>query len=420
MAQVVQYTVTSSAGFLFITGVVGTSVEGVAYALAIVNINKIVVEDLSGIINIFMNSSANHMFKYSELIDPLTGLPFGSLSDAIISLLGTLNSNSSTAASGLVYNSDQVYSSAAGDFTAAVVPGTKTITIAGLSFPISEVNLAAIKIIDINLQHVNLPINNTSVLAGVLTIPLAPENFLATDIAVVTIIGVQKKYDAVLDADRVIVQNPDWTHTTAGALLAQDSNIGELTLICDNAVQSNTTFEYSAGGLELLPIAWYPNTSPNFPLPGTVHNITTGEGGTALGLTDTAVDVTLSNAGNWTAGDEGRFQEVRRYMIPFDGYHYFTIQFIGRAGVDNKLFFQLASSLDPNASADSDEGWSLIDNFTNMSNYYEVVDNETRHIFIATYSPVAFDNILVRVVGGATTTLAAVDNDYSIYIKKSY
>jgi hypothetical protein len=191
-------------------------------------------------------------------------------------------------------------------------------------------------------------------------------------------------------------------------------------LTCDNAAPSNTTFEYSAGGLELLPIAWYPNTNPDFPLPGNVHNITTGEGGSALGLTDTTVDVTLSNLGNWTAGDEGRFNEVRRYMIPFDGYHYFTIQIIARAGVDNKLFFQIASSLDPLASVGSDAGWSLVNEFTSMSNYYEVVDNETRHIFIATYQPVAFDNILVRVIGGALTAAAVVDNDYSIYIKKSY
>jgi hypothetical protein len=96
------------------------------------------------------------MFKYSELIDPLTGLPFGNLSDALTFLLGIFNSNAGSSTSGLVYNSDQVYSSAAGDFIAAVVPGTKTITIVGLAFPISEVNLAAIQIVDINLQHVNL------------------------------------------------------------------------------------------------------------------------------------------------------------------------------------------------------------------------------------------------------------------------
>jgi len=419
MAQVVQYTVTSNVGFIFITGVVGTSVEGVAYSLAIANINKIVVSDLSGIINIFMNSSANHMFKYSELIDPLTGLPFGNLSDALTFLLGIFNSNAGSSTSGLVYNSDQVYSSAAGDFIAAVVPGTKTITIVGLAFPISEVNLAAIQIVDINLQHVNLPINNTSVLAGVLTIPLAPDNFLATDIAVVTIVGVQKKYDAVLDADRVIVQNPDWTHTTVGVLLGSDDYLGALSHPCDNAIPS-ADFEYSTGGLLTSNISFTPQDGSISG--GNLVNITGQMVGEATAITDTSIVAAMSGAAVWTSGDIASIPEVRRYIVPMDTYNYLSIQAKLLANVGNELRLAIFGSNNPLASASSDDDWcNITPRFDPNGTAYSFDATQVNLYLVLTNAvPITIENIMIRVDGYILTPNDAPDNSFEIYIKKSY
>jgi hypothetical protein len=91
MSKITQYTLTYGTEYINIDGVIGTTVEGISYSLNKVNIDKFTKNATNGTISIIMLNGETLSFKYSELINPATSLPFVSLAAAESSLEGASN-----------------------------------------------------------------------------------------------------------------------------------------------------------------------------------------------------------------------------------------------------------------------------------------------------------------------------------------
>lgn len=86
MGAIVQYNVTNTAEFIQFDGVTGTSVAGISYMLQKNNILKYTINAVDDMFGIAMIDNVDYWYKYTELIDPTTGLPYTSLNNVITAL----------------------------------------------------------------------------------------------------------------------------------------------------------------------------------------------------------------------------------------------------------------------------------------------------------------------------------------------
>jgi len=108
------------------------------------------------------------------------------------------------------------YSNMAGDFTATITNGAKTVTIAGLPFTLEDIHVVAgiSKVIDSSGNVKTISTDNVTVSSGVITYSDKSENFSTGDEMVLTLVGPDKTYDSSLDVEKVIDQAPLWSRYT--------------------------------------------------------------------------------------------------------------------------------------------------------------------------------------------------------------
>ena len=109
-----------------------------------------------------------------------------------------------------------VYTNAAGDFTATINNGTKTITITGLPFTLENIHVAggSIKKIAVTTNVLTTLTPTTIAVAGGLIALTGIDDFVTGDVVYMTLIGPDKWYDQDLDNAKTNVQNPDYAHYT--------------------------------------------------------------------------------------------------------------------------------------------------------------------------------------------------------------
>jgi len=122
---------------------------------------------------------------------------------------------------------NNAYTTASGQYTATANVGTKTITITGLPFTLSECSVAdgGIKKIDASGNVSTLDTSQFTISGDIITLPLE-DDFVTGDEVCVTLIGPDKAYDTTLDANKDIVQNPIWSRYTDAESLVSASDIG--------------------------------------------------------------------------------------------------------------------------------------------------------------------------------------------------
>jgi len=123
----------------------------------------------------------------------------------------SLSSGASGAGGGSI-----VYTNAAGDFTATINNGTKTITITGLPFTLQAIHVAggSIKKIAVTTNVLTTLTPTTIAVAGGLIALTGIDDFVTGDVVYMTLIGPDKWYDQDLDNAKTNVQNPDYAHYT--------------------------------------------------------------------------------------------------------------------------------------------------------------------------------------------------------------
>jgi hypothetical protein len=420
MAKIVQYTITNSAEFINIDGVTGTSVAGTSFSLRKSNINKFTKDATQGNVGIVMVDDTNYNFLYTNLIDPSTGLPYTSLDECEAALEGFASYTGGSGVEASYADGDIQYLSAIGDFVATPVPGTNTITIVGLPFAFDVTNIVAgyIKKIDVLNKVTDLPLTTVQAAAGIITLTDVP-NFLAGDVVSVMIVGPKKAYNTSLESTKVVVQNPEWSHTTTGVLLGSGANLGILTRVATND-NPGDTFRYAGGGLLLDNIS-FPTFDGTY-YGGKVHNLTAASSGQISAITDTSIVAFLDGTGIWTAGDEALIAEVRRYEITMDTYRTLSIQAKLNTGPNTRLNLIIMGSNHPLASVTSDEYWSNISTKFDQLGIADIYtsENELKTIILCNTVPIAVDKIMLRVDGYSMISANTVDSSYEFYVKKSY
>ena len=123
---------------------------------------------------------------------------------------------------------NNTWSNAQGDFTATITAGTKTVTIAGLSwtFDWRHVVLGMIQVKESD-GTLGDPLNYTgiSVSSGVITL-VGVDNFATGDEVIVTLFGHDKAYNKGTDTQKVSVDNTNYAHNTSPEPLISETNLG--------------------------------------------------------------------------------------------------------------------------------------------------------------------------------------------------
>lgn len=131
-----------------------------------------------------------------------------------------LDSSSSLSTSS-VGGGNNSYSNASGDFTATPNAGTKTITLTGLSYTLTNEQLQGSSI---KIDCENIDLCGATTAANVITVPSLVNNLTGSEVVTISLLGPDKAYDPTLDTNKITSLNPDYAYRTSPELVADLTN----------------------------------------------------------------------------------------------------------------------------------------------------------------------------------------------------
>jgi hypothetical protein len=154
-------------------------------------------------------------------------------------------------------------------------------------------------------------------------------------------------YDEPLDADKVVLLNPEYGHNTSVELLVSESNLG-LDGVHDGGA-STTVFTDTGETYTAAQVA------EGF----LIYNVTDSasalinSGGAGNPTADDITHAALSGANAWAATEVASIPEVKRFVIPVTDFKKLKIHYEITAGAANKCYMKIYETLD-SAADDSD------------------------------------------------------------------
>ena len=302
-----------------------------------------------------------------------------------------------------------VYTNASGDFVATPTTGAKTITLTGLPFTVDVLNVISGSIKKVGSDGVvtNIPLSNVSVAGGVITLPEA-DNFVAGDQVVVTLIGPDKAYDESLDLIKTSNQNPDYAHYTSVETLVDEADVagkqatGDAGGDATHIVDADGAFSVASTAVGYL-----------------AHNVTEATNAEVLSV-DSATQITTgAGATNW-ASDAYVLPLVKRYEINFESFEKLSLHYYMRNGVSLNSYLKIYGTNNAAATVDADTNWvdMSADLFGDAAGINCVASTTVEGMkFVTTKSPIL--KFMVKLVVECAIS-SGHDNDYEVYIKKSY
>lgn len=197
----------------------------------------------------FENSFSNQVLRlhYTEVSAPSGLTSNGDLFDAIAGMVSGVSLGSSGGG-----GSDNIYSNASGDFVATPTVGAKTITITGLPYTLTAIQVAGGSLKKINAagEVSTLNMSSVAVSGGVITLA-GEDNFETGDQILASLAGPDKAYDEALDSDITTVLNPDYEKWTSQELLidlAVDAETNRFVIPMEGYKDLSTHRKITAGG----------------------------------------------------------------------------------------------------------------------------------------------------------------------------
>jgi hypothetical protein len=296
------------------------------------------------------------------------------------------------------------------DFTATITAATKNITITGLSFTLEAIHVVAgsIKKIASDGDVTTLPLTNVQVSGGVITLGDA-DNFVSTDKVLVTLLGPDKGRDSSLDADKVLVQNPQYGHYTNVEPLISETNIlgykatGDAGGDTDDIVDADGAFSVATHAVGYTAYQTTDSQNALITAVDSATNISTG---------------TLSGAATWSSKAYS-LPAVKRYEIPMEGYNHLTIHYRLSPTTNCNSYLKIYGTLDATATADADTNWVDLsaDIFGSASGIVTATGNVSEDIIVLD-TPMPMLKYMLKLVQESNTASAAT-NTYTVFIKKS-
>jgi len=302
-----------------------------------------------------------------------------------------------------------VYTNAAGDFVATPTTGAKTITITGLSFTLEAINVVSgsIKRIVSDGTVIDLDLSDVSVAGGVITLDNI-DNFTAGDVIYATFIGPDKAYDQSLDVTKIVVQNPDYGHYTSVETLVDEADVagkqatGDAGGDATHIVDADGAFTVASTAVGYL-----------------AHNVTEATSAEVLSV-DSATQVTTDTGATDWASDAYVLPLVKRYEINMESYDKLSLHYYMRNGANLNAYLKIYGTNNTSATVDADTSWvdMSADLFGDAAGINCVASTTVEGMkFVTTKSPIL--KFMVKLVVECAIS-SGHDNDYEVYIKKSY
>lgn len=302
-----------------------------------------------------------------------------------------------------------VYTNAADDFIATPTTGAKTITITGLPFTleVKHVIAGSIKRVASDGTVTAVVLDAVQVAGGVITLP-NETNFVAGDVVLVTLIGPDKAYDKALDVQKVVNQNPDYAHFTSVEPLVDEADIagkqatGDAGGDATHIVDADGAFSVSS-------------TAVGF----TAHNVTEAASAEVLSV-DSATQITTGAGVTDWASDAYVLPLVKRYEINMESFSKLSLHYYMRNGANLNTYLMLYASNNAAATVDSDSGWvnistDVLGGATGINCGASATVEDI--VIVDNVSPIL--KFMVKLVVECAIS-SGHDNDYEVYIKKSY
>jgi hypothetical protein len=249
-----------------------------------------------------------------------------------------------------------VYTNAAGDFIATPTNGAATITITGLPFTLEAIHVMGgsieKKAVTTNLISTLNP-TTISVSSGVITLG-GIANFATGDEVIVTLIGPDKAYDRTLDIQKVVIQNPEYAHTTSVETLVSESAWPGLTSTTDETGGATQIVD-SAAPFTLAQIGV---AGGNVGLIGyKIYNLTDGTyANVASWVSTTTINTSGGTVVSW-ATDAYKMPEAKTYEINMETYNHLTLHWRLTADLHTTYYMKIYATLDATATVDSTVNW---------------------------------------------------------------
>ncbi len=319
-----------------------------------------------------------------------------------------------------------VYTNAAGDFTATVTNGAKTITITGLPFTLEALHVVggAIKKIAVTTNVVTtVPLTNVSVSGGVITLPNA-DNFATGDIVMVTLIGPDKAYDTALDNQLVAIQNPQYAHTTSVETLAAESAWPGLTATVADAGSNAVTIIDAENTFTLAEIG-STTVGLNKGLTGyKVWSVTDATYSFVTGWTSTTQITIAGGTIVSFSGDTYKMPSAKTYEINMDTYNFLSFQYRLTADLNTCYYLKLYGTLDATATVDSTVNWVDLSSSVLGATAGIIADGITAagtvlaEDIIILDTPTTMLKYMIKIVAEGKAS-AATGSSATVFIKKS-
>lgn len=230
-----------------------------------------------------------------------------------------------------------------------VTNGARTITLTGLSFIPTQEQLAYVynKTQDKLYYAPAVGLAKCTISGGVITFDSTFPVLVTGDIIHIQMWLPERAYDVNLDSGKVLVQNPEYAHTTSVEALADEANIAGAAATADAGGDTDTIVD-ADGAFSVANIA----------VGYTAHQTTDVQTATvnSVASATTIETTTLTGAATW-ASKAYRLPLVKRYEVNLDTYKALTIQYRLTNDANCITFLKMYATNDASATIDADTNW---------------------------------------------------------------
>jgi len=216
----------------------------------------------------------------------------------------------------------------------------------------------------------------------------------------------ERAYDQSLDVGKVVVQNPEYAHTTSVETLVDETNVAGSTATADVAGGATTLVD-ADGAFSVA------STAVGY----SARNITESTSALVSSVDSTTQITTGAGITSWS-GDQYRLPLVKRYEINMETYKNLSIHYRLTNGANLNTYMKIYGTLDASATVDADTNWvdmstAILGGATGIN----VGASATVQALVNVASPIPMLKYMIKLAVECTIATAPT-NAYKIFIKK--
>jgi len=294
--------------------------------------------------------------------------------------------------------------------TYSVTNGARTITLMGLSWTLQIEELAYIynRTQDLLYYAPAMNVALCTLSAGVITINSTFPVLVTGDEIHIQLYKPNQGFENTLDANKTIVENPQYGHyTSVETLVSEDDPVGT-NLSGDTGCTATTlvdvTGAFTVASTAVGYLAW---------------NITEGTSAIVSAVDSTTQITTGAGVTDWSS-DLYQLPLVKRYEINAEGYNLFSLHYRLTAVANQNVYLKIYGTLDASATVDADTNWvNLSTQLLGASTGITQSGAGTIEDIVVIDAPTTMLKYMVKLVIEKSTTGAPSGSLFTVFVKKS-